>query len=93
MVVGVLTVELFLAEVSSLKGKRRILRGLIDRLKGKFNIAVAEVGKQDSWRQATLGVSTVSNESAHVYKVLSAVINFIETYGDVELMDYKTELL
>lgn len=93
MVVGVLTIELFMGEVTSLKGKRRVLKSLLDRLKAKFNVAVAEVGKQDSWQFSTIGVSTVSNESAHVHKVLSAVISFIEFHNGVELLDYRTELL
>lgn len=92
MVVGVLTIEIFVGEANSLKGKRRILKSLLDRLNSRFNISVAEVGKQDLWQLATIGVSTVSNESSHVHKVLSAVIRFIENHGGVELLDYKTEL-
>jgi len=93
LVVGVLTVDIFVGEATSLKGKRRVLKSLLDRLKSKFNISVAEVGKQDSWQRSTIGISMVSNESAHAYKVLSAVIHFIEVHGGVELLDYSTELL
>ncbi|MTI85009.1 MAG: DUF503 domain-containing protein [Firmicutes bacterium] len=93
MVIGVLTVEIMIGEASSLKGKRRVLKSLLDRLKSKYNISVAEVGKQDSWQLSTIGITTVSNESSHVHKVLSTVIHFIEFHGGVELIDYSTELL
>jgi len=93
LVVGVLTIEIFVREATSLKRKRRVLKSLLDRLKAKFNIAVAEVGKQDAWQFSTIGVSTVSNESAHAHKILSAVVSFIEAHGEVELLDYSTEIL
>ncbi|MCF8010532.1 MAG: DUF503 domain-containing protein [Clostridiales bacterium] len=93
MVVGVLTIEIHMGMENSLKGKRRILKSLIDRLKSKFNVSVSEVDKQDFWQVAVLGVSTVSNESAHAHKMMSKVINFIEMQGEIELIDYTTELL
>ena len=47
MIVGVCTVELFIPEGRSLKGKRQVLQSLKNRLREKFNVSVAEVGEQD----------------------------------------------
>lgn len=93
MVVGVLTLELFMGEATSLKGKRRVLKSIIDKLKSRFNISVAEVGKQDAWQFSTVGVSCVSNDPSHVHQMLSAVIRFVENQGTVEILDIQTELL
>lgn len=93
MVVGVLTLELFMGEATSLKGKRRVLKSIIDKMKSKFNISVAEVGKQDAWQFSTVGVSCVSNDPSHAHQMLSAVVKFVEYQGTVEILDIQTELL
>jgi len=93
MVVGVLTLELFISEANSLKGKRKILKSLLERLKHRFNISVAEVGRQDSWKHSTIGISAVSGETAHMDSILSTVVNFIENHGGVEIIEIQKELL
>jgi uncharacterized protein YlxP (DUF503 family) len=70
MVVGLCTVELFIAESRSLKDKRQVLHSLKDRLHGKFNLSVAEVDGQDLWQKAVLGMACVANEGGHVNRVL-----------------------
>lgn len=93
MIVGILTVDLFLGEANSLKEKRRVLKSVIDRIKARFNVSVAEVGEQDIWQRSTIGVSFVSCEQAHVHQVLAAVVRFIEAQGTVFITDFQTELL
>ncbi|MGI6491280.1 MAG: DUF503 domain-containing protein [Peptococcaceae bacterium] len=93
MVVGILTVELYIGEANSLKEKRRVLKSLIDRIKVRFNVSIAEVGEMDAWQRSVVGISFVSNEQAHVSRVLAAVVSFIEQQGAVQLIDFQTELL
>ncbi|MCL6639050.1 MAG: DUF503 domain-containing protein [Firmicutes bacterium] len=93
MVVGVLTVDLFLGEAASLKDKRRVLKSVIDRIRSRFNVSVAEVDGQDAWQRSTVGVSFVSCDQAHVHKVLASVVRFIEAQGSVVITGYRTELL
>ncbi|MEW5953851.1 MAG: DUF503 domain-containing protein [Bacillota bacterium] len=92
MVIGILTIDLFLGEATSLKGKRRVLKSLLDRMKSRFNISVAEVGRQNNWQYSTVGVSVVSNEQSHAHQTLSAVVRFIEVSGNVEIIDFETEI-
>ena len=68
--VGLCTVELFIPDGHSLKEKRQVLQSLKTRLRDKFNLSVAEVGDQDLWQKAILGMACVANESAHVNQVL-----------------------
>ncbi len=93
MIIGVLTVDLFLGEANSLKEKRRMLKSVIDRIKTRFNVSVAEVGEQDTWQRSVIGISFISSEQAHAHKVFASVIRFIENQGTVLITDYKTELL
>lgn len=73
MVVGLLTLEVHLPYAHSLKDKRQVLRSLKDRLRSHFNIAVAEVDHQELWQRATIGVVSISNEQAHVSRLLESV--------------------
>ena len=61
MPVGVLTLEISLPYAHSLKEKRAVVRKIRDRLRSRFNVAVAEMDHQDVWQQATLGVVSISN--------------------------------
>jgi uncharacterized protein len=71
--VGVLTLELRLENSHSLKDKRQVVQSLKDRLRGKFNVAVAEIDYQDLWQRAAVAAVTVSGDHAHAEKVLRSV--------------------
>jgi uncharacterized protein YlxP (DUF503 family) len=92
MHVGAMTVELFIGESSSLKEKRRLLKSVIDKIKARFNVSIAEVDHQELWQRSTVGVSCVSNERAQIDKVFSSVLNFIDQQNMVEIIDYHYEL-
>ena len=92
MHVGAMTVELFIGESSSLKEKRRHLKSVIEKMKSRFNVSIAEVDHHDLWQRSTVGVSCVSNERVQIDKVFSSVINFIENNGSVEIIEYHYEM-
>jgi uncharacterized protein len=87
------TIELHLPDVDSLKGKRHVLKGLKERVRAKFEVAVAEVDHQDIWQRATLAVACVSSDSRHANEVVSKAMDFIEAnvYGSV--IDTTVEIL
>lgn len=93
MVLGVLTIELFISESQSLKDKRQVLHSLKDRLRGKFNVSVAEVDGQDLWQKAVLGIACVANEGGHVNHVLEQALNLIKSLPAVEVVRTHMELL
>jgi uncharacterized protein len=74
MAVGLLTLELYLAEAQSLKDKRQVLRSLKDRLRQHFNVAVAELDFEDTWQRSVVGVVTLSNAEQHVEESLQKVL-------------------
>ena len=71
--VGVLTLELRLDNAHSLKEKRHVVQSLKDRLRHKFNVAVAEIDYQDLWQRAAVAAVTVSSDHANAEKVLRSV--------------------
>lgn len=93
MFVGVLRVSLYLSEPQSLKDKRRVIKSLTEKLRNRFNLAVAETGALDSWNHCELGVSCISNEAGHADSMMASAINFIENVGTVELTDVQTEII
>jgi uncharacterized protein len=71
--VGVLTLELRLENSFSLKDKRQVVRSLKDRLRRKFNVAVAEIDYQELWQRAALAAVTVSSDHHYAEKLLQSV--------------------
>jgi uncharacterized protein YlxP (DUF503 family) len=72
-VIGVLTLELRLENSHSLKEKRHVVQSLKERLRNKFNVAVAEIDYQDLWQRAAVAAVTVSSDQVHAEKVLRSV--------------------
>ena len=91
MHIGVCKIRLRIPDSQSLKAKRRVVKSLIAKLKNRFNIAIAEVDALDAHQFAVLAAVSVSNDSAHLNKLISHVVNFVEANVDAELMDYETE--
>jgi uncharacterized protein len=71
--VGVLTLELQLSEAHSLKDKRHTVKGLKDRLRSKYNVAVAEIDYQDLWQRALISAVTVSGDHLRAEQTLQLV--------------------
>lgn len=92
MVVGIAEIRLLVPEPRSLKEKRRVLQSLLDRLRVRYRVAVAEVGDQDLWNRATIGVACVSNEPGHARRILDGVLRFVEGLGDVEVDEVQIRL-
>lgn len=93
MVVGVCTVELWIPESQSLKDKRQVLHSLKDRLRGKFNLSIAEVDGQDLWQKAVLGMACVANDGGHVEQVMEQALNVIKSMPTIEVVRVHRELL
>jgi len=92
MIVGACKVELYIPESNSLKAKRKVIKSLKDRVRKKFNVAIAEVELQNIWQRAVLGVVTVSNDKKHIDATFSRVISFIEHTNLAIIGQYQTEI-
>ncbi len=83
--VTLLAVELRLPGCRSLKDKRGALRPIIEGIRNRFPVAVAEVGLQDSWKHAQIGVASVSGTPSYCDHILDAVDRFIWSHPQVEV--------
>jgi hypothetical protein len=89
--IGVLTLELRLDNSHSLKDKRHVVKSLKDRLRSKFNVAVAEVDYQDLWQRAAIAAVTVSSDHVHAEKVLQSVEDEAASLLGAELVGTSVE--
>lgn len=93
MVVGVLRIELYLSENRSLKGKRKVVRSMVDKVKSRFNVAISEIGSNDKWQKIELGISAVGNDRRHVDSSLSHILGFLESLYLAEIVHTEMEIL
>lgn len=94
MVVGTCELIFQLPENHSLKGKRQVSRSLVQQIRGRFNVSVAEVADLDRWQTLSIGVSCVSNDSRHANEILSKIVDFVEDRnGGAVLQQHHIEIL
>jgi len=93
VVVGVLTLDLMVHECKSLKHKRGCIKQILAKVRNTFEVAVAEVGSQDLWQRAQLGVAAIGNDRAVVNQRLDHVINYVDRLGTAEVLDHSIELI
>ncbi len=90
MVVGVLRLTLYIPGASSLKDKRQVVRKVVDRLRSRFNVAVAEVGDNDIWQRARIGIAAVANDRSFVNEVLDKCTR--DAGNIAEILDREMEI-
>ena len=94
MIIGAMTVTLYLPGIHSLKEKRSIVKSLLARMRNTYNVSAAEVDAQDMHGRAVLGVACVSASGEYVRGQLDAVLRWIETERpDISVIDHEIELL
>ena len=92
MIIVAAMITLVIPENDSLKGKRRVVKSLIERVRHKFEAAVAEVGDNDLWQKARIGVALVGNDSHLLEARLQQIMKFMENQHLVEIIDSQVEL-
>lgn len=94
MAVGICTLRLSMPQNLDLKAKRRVLQSVIAHLRAAFNVSVAEVGEQDKWQVATLGIAAISTDSAYLHGLLTRAVRMVEEMRlDAVILDYEIEML
>jgi uncharacterized protein YlxP (DUF503 family) len=93
MVVGIGIITLRLHECRSLKGKRKIVKSIIGQLRNNFNASVAEVGANDIYQRAEIGVSLVGNTKNLINSKLDKLFNLVDALGLAEIIDTEMEII
>jgi len=92
MIIGVLTLEFRLHGNRSLKGKRKVAQSLKQKLRNKFNVAVAEVDAMDVHDKLVLGIVTTANATERVESRLNKALAMVEAISPAELTNCNTEI-
>jgi len=81
--------EIFLPSSQSLKEKRKIVHGLISRIRKRFNVSIAEVEYQDLWQRASLGFAAVSTSRSELDLIINAIRDtFLNSPADFDLLSF-----
>ncbi|HXZ80853.1 MAG TPA: DUF503 domain-containing protein [Terriglobales bacterium] len=94
--IAYLTLEIRIEGAHSLKDKRQVVRSLKDKLRGSFNVAVAELEQTDLWQRATLGVVSISDSKDYLRGLMESVeraAGRITNNAGGELVDAYVEFL
>lgn len=87
MIVAGARYDLLVPSSSSLKDKRQVIKGLVERIRHRYNVSVAEVDGQDNWQRATIGVAAVSTKQYHARELIDRVTRHVEGCIDVEITE------
>jgi uncharacterized protein YlxP (DUF503 family) len=93
MIVGVAALEIQIHGSNSLKEKRGVVQSICRRLRNRFPVAVAEVGGQELWQRALLGVATVGSDAGVVRSALERAVAFVEGLHLAEVLHSEVEIL
>jgi uncharacterized protein len=93
VVVGICRLSLYFPESGSLKTKRQGLRKILDRVRAKFNVAIAEVSDQDTWQRSAVGFVVVGNEGPHVQSMIDHIVSFVDEIYVAQILDRQVEVL
>jgi uncharacterized protein YlxP (DUF503 family) len=93
MPIGLLTLEIYIPDARSLKDKRQVLRSLKDRLRARFNVAIAELAHQETWQHSLVGVVAISANQRHLEDSLEKVANESERMLGRDLVGSSLEVL
>jgi uncharacterized protein YlxP (DUF503 family) len=94
MVIGVARVVLHIPASQSLKDKRQVVKSLIAQVQRQFQVAAAEVERQDQWQIGVIGLACISTSAGHADEVIARAVGFLASRNaDAELLDYETEII
>jgi uncharacterized protein len=93
MVVGMGRIVYRIHDCRSLKGKRKVVKAIIMRLRNQFNASVAEVGANDMHQRAEIGFCMVGNDRAVVNSKVDKLFNMAEDLGLAEVIDMEMEIM
>jgi hypothetical protein len=93
LIIGLLTVDLFLPSSGSLKEKRMVIKAIKDKVRHKFNVSIAEVDFLDKWQRARLAVVQVGNSYSFIEKNMTAIFTLIEANGVCEILEHNLEYM
>lgn len=69
-----------------------VIKSIMQRLKNKFNVSVAEIDSQDVHQTLVIGISGVSDSKTMLDSVMENIIDFIECNTDAEIINIEQDI-
>ena len=91
MRVAISLIKLHIPLATSLKAKRQVIKSLVQKLRNRFNVSVAEVGDQDLWQRAELALALVCQNGVGADKMLESIYSFLEREHRVQVISFDVE--
>ena len=92
MFVAVAKVELHLPMADSLKGKRKVLHSLRDRLHKRLRVSISETNHQNLWQRAELCVASVHRDMESAQHSLQRIREMFDQSFDVSVVGWSTDI-
>jgi uncharacterized protein YlxP (DUF503 family) len=86
MIVGAAIVEIRIHGSQSLKQRRGVVRSITRRVSNRYNLSIAEVGGQDTWQRAELGLCSAGTDRQRVRSLIEGAVGFIEKLHLAEII-------
>ena len=93
MIVGAAVVEIHVHGSQSLKQKRGVVRSIAQRVRNQFNVSVAEIGGQDTWQRAVIGIAATGSDRRYVRGLLEKALAFVEDTHLAEVVGSDIDML
>lgn len=93
MIIAAAHLNVLVPDVASLKGKRKAIRALKDRVRVRFNVSIAEVGAQNLWQRSELGLAAAGNDQRVLNSKMDKLLNYIESTGLVEVVGAELDFI
>ncbi len=93
MVVGAGILIFRLHDCHSLKGKRSVIKAVINQIRNHFNVSVAEVGANDIYQRAEIGFALAGSEHGVINAKIDKMLNFVEALGLAEVTGTEIEII
>ena len=93
MIVGAAIVEIRIHGSRSLKQRRGVVRSITQRVSNRYNLSIAEVGGQNTWQRAELGLCSAGTDRQRVRSLIESAVAFIEELHLAEIIAVDIEVL
>lgn len=93
MIFAVSVAELHLPGSRSLKYKRRVVKGLMDRIHSRYRVSIAETGFHDLHQRAQIGIAIVHQNGQELERLLDGIRRTIDAVPEASLVEWRPEIV
>jgi uncharacterized protein YlxP (DUF503 family) len=91
MIIGLLSIEIFIPSSTSLKDKRMVLNHIRDKVRKKYNVSIAEVDFLDKWQRSLIGIALVTSQKSFAEEMLTKIFQQLDDDYNFEISQYRIE--